>query len=302
LVGDEALLPCAQYKPFRICIVIQVSQEFLDELETTWEQKLEAAEKRKCSFLDERKALMKVIDQNDFHDIQDELQEKINELKCEIHQGEAEKTKSMESLVNKISSDPEAFSSEFRLTRLHEPNSMLDNFDSFVNVEAKKEYLYKEILKLERVQIAESIMEIELISTAGPQEKYRVRFDEVILNQQLEMTFAELMELNKAREYSLFGIHKTGPNSPYPYFSYFKELNDVCKAKDFIFQHSMSYNKNPHYFDKQLKAVSHSKTAASKPVELSMCHHCKTVLPSTSFYSCSKKCKKMHSEPCNILN
>lgn len=168
-----------------------------------------------------------------------------------------------------------------------------DYYNNYLNVSLKKEYLFKEIIQLEEVQIAESIVSVEIsLSNSG---RHRIRFDDSILNLEIDVDLAELLRLNKIREYSLFGIHRAGPNSLNPYFSYCKEINKVCRQQGFTFQHNMSYNQDPFSYLDEIKRLS---SVQQQDTKLTMCHHCKVLLPSDKFFVCQRKVKRTQTDTC----
>ena len=226
------------------------------------------------------------------------LNRAISDLQEQITELAPEKNTLLERLVNNMCSEVNSFSADFAINKIGEERQAQELFEHAQNIEVKKAYLFKEIIKLEKIQIAESIMQIEAIS--GPSNKYKVVFDSSIINQHIEMDFEEVASLNKLREYSLFGIHKTVPNSPFPYFSYCKELDALCREPDFKFEFSMPYNSDPCRFDRDPICKKPGRPPGKPCVALTMCHHCKVLLPPSSFFVCSKKCKCLQSEPCTF--
>lgn len=217
----------------------------------------------------------------------------IKALQRQVGEGSPERNELLEKLVHNMCREADSFAADFAITKIGEERQAQELFEHAQNIELKKNYLFKEIIKLERVQIAESIMRIETVP--NQQNRFKITFDSTIMNQQIEMDFEELDSLNKLREYSLFGIHKTVPNSPFPHFSYCKELDVLCRDPDFKFEFSMPYNSDLGRFQRELA----SKKAGRNQQELAMCHHCKVLMPPSSFFVCSKKCKCLQSEPCS---
>lgn len=201
-------------------------------------------------------------------------------------------------LVNNMCTQADSFAADFAINQIGEERQAQELFEHAQNIDFKKAYLFKEIIKLEKIQIAESIMQIEAIHDQV--NKFKVTFDSTIINLQMDLDIEELSSLNKLREYSLFGIHKTVPNSPTPYFSYYKELDGLCRDPDFRFEFSMPYNTDPNRFQKELLSRKPSKSGARGSTDMMMCHHCKVLLPSSKFFVCSKKCKCLQSEPCRV--
>jgi hypothetical protein len=227
-----------------------------------------------------------------------DLHNAINELKDKMAEETPHRQAMIENLVNNMTTEVNSYAADFAINKIGEERHSKELYEHSQNIELKKLYLFQEILKLEKIQIAESIMQIE--SLPGQQNMFKITFDSTIINEQMEMNFEELSKLNNLREYSLFGIHKTVPNSPYPYFSYFKELDALCKDPEFKFEFSMPYNNDPKRFDTEVQAKKHHKSGVKNSAELMMCHHCKVLLPESSFFVCSKKCKCLQSEPCKV--
>jgi len=212
---------------------------------------------------------------------------------------EPEKRRLIDNITTVMVGNTTSFSNDFRFNKL-DSSASSEVFDqSIKNVNHKIRYLYNQIHKLERVQIAESIMQIETLD--GRISRFLIRFDEALLSLEMELDLQELLELNRLREYSLFGIHMTPPNSPFSLFSYCRELNELCSQKDFTFQQHFPYVQTPEVFAKEIAKV-HGRLHKSKPAEpLTMCHHCKVLLPTKSFFSCAKKFKRMQTDPCRPL-
>lgn len=199
-----------------------------------------------------------------------------------------------------MSSAPSNFSREFTITKIGNSDGADTTLEYVHSIETKLLYLRMELTKLEKAQIAESIMQVE--SIPGNQSRYLVTFDSNILNQKMDMSIEELSSLNKLREYSLFGIHRTMPNSPIPCFSYFKDFHIVCRDPDFKFEDTMPYNQDPLKYLAAQSGKKKSNQTAKKCEELFMCHHCKVLLPPESIFTCSKKFKCLQSEPCTLFS
>ena len=228
-----------------------------------------------------------------------EYDESTKKLRQELEVLEKEKHQLIKELTSKLGSDSETFSPDFTLQKCQkriQPESYLLYVE---NIEDKISFLSKSVLRLEEVQIAESIMRVFRTKDSS---LFRIKFDEAVLNLEMEIPVSELLRLNKLREFSLFGIHRTGPNSPFLHYSYFDELHEYTKLPGFSFNLGMSFNQDPNAISKEslIFPVLEDKSAHQKqiPMELFMCHHCKVLLPESCFFECSKKCKRLLTEPC----
>lgn len=231
----------------------------------------------------------------------------IQQLESELVVCQTQKETSIKNLASDLVSAYENLEPDFRSEYCANKRAMQSEDETLGSVFAKREYLFKEILRLEEIQIAESIMFVEEFNTPGssnPARSYRIQFDETLLNIEMDLSEQELLKMNKLREYSLFGIHRAGPNNPYSYFSFSKELNEICQRPGFQYTHKMSYNYEPQMVRDMKKAagkvIKPTKVIASSE-ETSMCHHCKTLLPRSKFFQCGKKCKRSQTEPCKCF-
>lgn len=282
----------------------EIGQDYLDEFQNVWREKLEAIPAKAegiQGLKSENQRLQMLLPAQPKKSKQSEceIDEEIKSLENEIRMSEPEKRSLIHNITTAMVGNATSFSNDFRFNKL-ESSASSEVFDqSIKNVSDKTQYLYSQIHRLERVQIAESIMQIETLN--GGISRFLIRFDEALLSLEMELGLPELLELNRLREYSLFGIHKTPPNSPVSLFSYCRELNELCSQKDFFFLQHFPYVQTPEVFAKDI-AKMHGKLLKSKPSEpLTMCHHCKVLLPSKSFFSCAKKFKRMQTDPCRPL-
>ena len=268
-----------------------------------WQEKINCIPKKPLNFAslkNEQEKLLKIIPcpPKKLSSSDCEIEREITRIESLIEKGEPQTKTLIEKLVSSMGGNSNSFTPDFRFNKLRKipPQELYQ--ESIDNLEAKKEYLRGQIHRLERVQIAESIMQVESIPKKA--SHYIVKFDECILSIELEMEIGELVELNKLREYSLFGIHKTPPNSPFLYFSYCRELNEYCGTKDFVFQNRFPYIQSPAGFQKEILKMQDKAQRSKQQDSLIMCHHCKVLLPSNCFFSCSKKFKRMQTEPCSL--
>lgn len=281
---------------------MKVCPTFASKFTEIWQQKLAAivkGKKSQASLAEESKALDELFRPTlkSTRGKHGSVDKQIKELEDELAQVSEDRGILVEKLVSNMSSAPSNFSKEFTITKIGTSKGAETSLDYVHNIETKKLYLKMELIRLEKAQIAESIMQVE--SIPGTQSRFIVTFDSNILNQKMDMDIQELSSLNKLREYSLFGIHRTMPNSPIPCFSYFKDFHVLCKDPLFKFEDTMPYNQDPLKYIQLQSGKKQTKHQSPSCEELQMCHHCKVLLPSESIFTCSKKFKCLQSDPCN---
>jgi hypothetical protein len=302
-------LACKYYYPLltanpEVGLTHEVSVSYCEMFADVWKKKLAAIcpeKKTTAALAEEKNELLKLLEQpcKTNRSASSLVADRISQVEEELKERSEANKKLLETLVSSLSSQPQSFSVEFAVASLGQSQALEQSSEHAQNIDAKLTYLRKDLIKLENTQIAESIKQVE--SIPGQRNIFRVTFDSNIMDQQVDMSLEELLTLNKLREYSVFGIHRTGPKSSIKYFSYFKDFHYLCRDPAFAFEVSMPFNTDPStYLPQAGSSQTIKKSQVRECQELAMCHHCKVLLPPETFFTCSKKCKSLQTEPCSL--
>jgi hypothetical protein len=282
---------------------------YLKSFSEIWKYKTESVQiqrgPNKIIFSEEAKSLEQLVKEpgkggkNGVSSIDSEL----SLLRKELVVNHFERVKILSGIVENIADNMEVCSSEFLQGKINEPCSRDLLYTNKCNIDSKKTFLENQIKKLERIQIAESIVGVKKIDNSF--EKFKITFDNSLLEIEMVYSKKELLEVNKLREFSLFGIHKSGPSNDHPYFSYFSDLDNYCKTKEYVHSPANSYNKDVAFMQgtiSQMRDKLGKKSSTKKDARLVMCHHCKAMLPESSLVKCQRPCKNLSTEPCKSLS